>query len=83
MRRRFFKPLIDFGDDFFFPSSYSFNRPLNVQLKPHRYHLDQQLNEATKHKVDPQQVFNNIFNQNSIKENEEKQFFKKHYPEKI
>jgi DnaJ-domain-containing protein 1 len=79
MSKRFLRHFFDFNDPFFFPSS--FYRPMRIQFK----HLRPIEREAIEQRNQPRSghdVFENFFNENQITE-EEKDFFKKHYPEKV
>jgi hypothetical protein len=64
MRRRFFKPLMNFTDDFFLPTFFNMNKPFRVHSRAPRFDIPKEMLENKKHNADPEEVFNNFFNEN-------------------
>lgn len=79
MSRRFLRHFFDFNDPFFFPSG--FLRPPRIHVRALRP-METNFIVPRNQPRDPHEVFDNFFNENGITENE-KDFFKKNFPEKV
>ena len=79
MSRRFLRHFFDFNDPFFFPSG--FLRPPRIQFRALRP-IEREMIAPRNQPRDPNEIFESFFNENGISENE-KDFFKKHFPEKV
>jgi hypothetical protein len=80
MRRFYFRPLLDFADPFF-PLQRRIVTPtwkIKVRSLPNEspYYESQQRN-------DPHSTFDKFFKENEPKNESEKEFLKKHFPEKV
>jgi hypothetical protein len=67
---------MSFHDPFFFPT---WNLPLRVRVRRPAY---QDLPQEQARSDDPHEIFHEFFRENGMKD-KEREFFEKHYPEKI
>lgn len=78
MRRFYFRPLFDFSDPFF-----SFPRRVATptwSLRMRNLPIERQEVEQSQQKLDPHSTFERFFKEHDVKNESEKEFFKKHYP---
>jgi hypothetical protein len=80
MKRLFFRPIFDFPEPFF-PLQRRLTAPawkIRVKNLPYASNISE-----TQSQDDPQEIFDRFFKENELKNQAEKDFFKKNYPEKV